>query len=328
MKIVGFNDPHFSARPPASRKSTYTQDILNKLREIVAFAIDVDADLLVCTGDWFISKKPESTPYWLVSEIYEILYPFNGDKATAIGNHDVEAGISNFESSPLHLLCRASEIDFSKDSGFVAADYRSECEILTVNYDKGTVEGIWEVSKQFTPAAKCQVMIVHAPIIPPGYESQYPAAFVEKAVHAADLYGVCDYLFYGDIHDVHGVYHLEYVNGERTTFCNFGSVARVSAHELNRERTVQAFYFDTNTKLIQALELENVKPIEEVFRVEELRREKQVESEVNQFVDALDPTSLSFSILTPDILRQRVSRDISLTDREKSLAVKAIEAAL
>jgi DNA repair exonuclease SbcCD nuclease subunit len=337
MKLIVFNDPHFSARPPASRKSGYAAQILAKLAEIVDFGNANNVDVLVCTGDWFISKKPDANPYWLVAEIYRLLSDFDGQKITAIGNHDLETTMEFFAHSPLYALCKMSQMEYNCRSGFVFSDYGQGVEILTVNFDKGTREGIWEVSQQFTsqqtnPSLRKRILIVHAPIVHTTFSGQYPEQFMVSAVPAADLIGCCDYLFYGDIHDYHGVYTLGAYSPEldknvQTTFCNLGSLARNSAHELNRYRTVLAAYFDTQTGLITPLELESAKPIEEVFRVEDILREKQNENDVSAFVDALDPNSLSFQILSPEVMRQRVQDEPDLSDREKAIALEAIETA-
>jgi len=43
MKLLVVNDPHVSDRPPACRTNSYRDDILNKLRETVEIAGDINA---------------------------------------------------------------------------------------------------------------------------------------------------------------------------------------------------------------------------------------------------------------------------------------------
>src|SRR4051794_40172091 len=115
MRIVVFNDPHFSDRPPVSRRATYRQAILDKLQEIVSFANDYKAEVLACSGDWFISKRPEATSHALQAEIYQRLHEFGGTLVTAIGNHDCE-NLPHFAKSPLYMITQAAEVSFDLKS--------------------------------------------------------------------------------------------------------------------------------------------------------------------------------------------------------------------
>ena len=331
--MVVFNDPHFSARPPASRKSNYLQCIYRKALEIVEYANEINADVLACTGDWFISKKPESTPYWMISGMHEIFAKFKGIFISTIGNHDCEASLATFSHSPLYVLLNLLKAQYNTDSGIV---YNVDgVEIAVVNYDKGSsVAGIKSVAGDFGTNTNMRIMLVHGPIMHPSFSGQYPPQFVEKAVQASELVGMADYIFYGDIHDYHGIYTLNAFGSNgidegnwpfKTTFCNLGSIARNTAKELNRYRPVLAAEFYSGTGDIAEIELENVEPAEEVFRVEELRYDKMLDEEIEGFVSSLDTESLAFTVLTPDVLRNRIKGAAELNALEQEIGLAAID---
>lgn len=330
MRMVVFNDPHFSAKPPASRKSTYAQCMLRKLREIVQFCNDSEIDVLACTGDWFISKKPEFMPWWLISDLYQVLsnLPLRCRFISVIGNHDCETTLANFSQSPLFMLLEALKAKYSIETSIVYAGLSTPIvDIMVVNYDAGsTTEGIVTASALFHDVEHVRrIILLHGPVINKTHWVVYPTAFLEKAVQAEDLAlaNVADFVFYGDIHDYHGIYKID-----NTTFVNLGSLARSTSRELDKTRPVLIALYDSETDLVQEIELEDVDPVEEVFRSEEIRRDRQVAGEVEQFVDALDTRALSFSVLTPDILRERITNSAQLTVIERDLGLQVLKAAL
>jgi DNA repair exonuclease SbcCD nuclease subunit len=321
VKLLCFNDPHFSAVPPASRKSNYTDCMLNKLREVVDFANQERVDVLACTGDWFVSKRPEATPYWLAAEISHILRKFEGDKVTSIGNHDVQAGVESFNRSPLHMICQAAEIEYKTTSGILYDHYG--VQIVVVNYDVDG-RGFQSMCSDFDDDGEVRIVIAHTPIIPPYKEQEYPPQYVITAVKAQDLAGYADFIFYGDIHDYHGIYTLA-SKRDSTTFCNLGSLARNSATEIDSKRQVKVVLFDTETNQIQEVELENVLPVDQVFNVELRQEKKAAEQDMTKFIGSLDTSSLKFSVVTPDLLKARLDSDSLLDSKEKKLGLEAIQ---
>lgn len=338
MRLVVFNDVHVSARPPASRKSTYTECILRKLREIVAYCNDNAVTHLACTGDWFISKKPESTPHWLQASIYQILSQYQGVFISVIGNHDCDSTLDHFNQSPLYMILEALKAQYRPASGYLLSAWTSEpqprlIQVAVANYDFGsTVEGIRSVCAQsFLPSAGypnkvIRMLIMHGPVVPPGYEDRYPSQFLEKAIQAQELVGCADIVFYGDIHDPHGIYKLDEpaYEGFTTTFVNLGALSRNTSKELQNVRPVLIAQYDSGDGSIVEVELEDVDPAEEVFRSEELAYSRQVSNEVGAFVDSLDYSKMSFVILSPSILKERIDGS-ELSESEKTIGRRIID---
>lgn len=326
MRMIVFNDPHFSARPPASRTGEYCTCMLRKLRETVEFANVQKADLLACTGDWFISKNPESTPHWLQALIYDILFEFHGKVLSVVGNHDCKF-IASLNQSPLYMILQALGGNYDPDSGVIYADYSKSLEIVAVNFDKGcSTNGYWEVAKSFAKSTTRRILVAHGPIVSVGFSGMYPPQFVEKMVQAQDLVGCADIIFYGDIHDYHGIYTL--ANAEsKTTFCNLGSLSRNTVKEMDKDRPVLIALYDTETGVISPCELEDVDPPEKAFRFAEIVAERENDEKIDRFVDALDQSGLSFTILTKDVLHARIEGEPSLSVNEKHIAIRAVDVA-
>lgn len=331
MRIVIMNDVHKASVPPVSRKSNYNDCINAKLKEIYDFTVDNDVEALCCTGDWFHSKNPDNIPYWLTNELAAWFFKFEIPVITALGNHDWDEKEETFNHYPLKLAMDAGAVSYRIDSGLCydttyhpQFEMEKKIRIFTVNSNMGdSAAKIWDVAKRgdlgYGRNDYINILIVHGPILRPDMADRYPEPFLIQMVKATDLKGVADYVFYGDIHDDHGLYRI----GD-TVFCNYGSISRNSYKELQRVREVSAAYLDTITGDVQRITLENVVPVSDAFRTEEIAEGKEQDENMEQFVEAIGKTE--FSMLTPEAVKNRIVQDKELTDGDKKIALGAIDA--
>lgn len=322
MKIIVINDIHKSARAPISRKANYNECIQRKLYEIATFTHEHEIGLTMFTGDFFHSKKPNLVPYWLVGELAYALHKMCGTKLAAIGNHDWDEIPENIGHYPLAYACMAGGVKIRPQSGLLYDV--NNIQVAVVNSDKGrSAESIWKVvDTSWRQNAKHKILLVHGPIIPKFAEASYPAPFLDKAIKAQNLIGVADYVFYGDIHDSHGVYTL----GEGyspTVFCNFGSLSRNTAKELERKRPVSIAFLDLDDGKVNFAALEDVEPAESTFRVTEIAEEKEHQEKMEQFMESIGDTS--FTVLTPDSVRAIIRESEHLNDEEKTVGLTVLD---
>ena len=322
MKVIVVNDIHKSARVPISRKANYNECIQRKLNEIAAFTRENDIGLSLFTGDFFHSKKPNLVPYWLVGELAHVLHNMRGTKLAALGNHDWDEVPENIAHYPIAYACMAGGVKIRLQSGLLY-DY-NDVQVAVINSDKGrSAESIWKVVDScWRQNAKHKILLVHGPIIPKFAEARYPTPFLDKAVKAQNLIGVADYVFYGDIHDSHGVYTL----GEGyspTVFCNFGSLSRNTAKELERKRPVSIAYLDLDDGKVNFAALEDVEPAESVFRTTEIVEEKEHQEKMEQFIESIGETN--FTVLTPDSVRNTIRESPQLNDEEKTVGLTVLD---
>lgn len=322
MKVIVINDIHKSARAPISRKANYNECIQRKLYEIAAFTHESDIGLTMFTGDFFHSKKPSLVPYWLVGELAHALSKMRGTKLAALGNHDWDEIPENISHFPIAYACMAGGVRIKIFSGLLYDV--DNVQVAVVNSDKGrSSESIWKVADaSWKPNVKHKILLVHGPIIPKFAEVSYPAPFVDKAIKAQNLIGVADYVFYGDIHDSHGVYTL----GEgysSTVFCNFGSLSRNTAKELERKRPVSIAFLDLDDGKINFAALEDVEPAESAFRTTEITEEKEHQQMMEQFMESIGDTS--FTVLTPDSVRTIIKESKHLNDEEKTVGLTVLD---
>jgi hypothetical protein len=123
-------------------------------------------------------------------------------------------------------------------------------------------------------------------LYPPGHELPYQYYPTDKW---ADAMGNQGSLFYGHVHDSHGIYEVGGV-----TFCNHGAISRGSLSESNLTREISATLWDSDTGEFTRVPLPH-KPASEVFKLVEKREERQAQMNLDAFLASINQTSIEIT---------------------------------
>lgn len=235
MKILVINDPHVALTPPRGCRPAYTEDVFNMLLEARQYAIDLNVDVTVCTGDWFHSKM--NVAHRMVRRSIDILKDWPGLKLFIAGNHDMGAeGINSIANQPLGVLFEAGVCTWLREDLDTRWRVRTRegtgtdvyVQFSPANYsDTLDPSKLSIVKKTNLPSHRITVKVAHADLMPPRKEP-YPWDVMTYDQIPSDN---IDLFLNGHIHNDLG---HEIING--CSFVNFGSIGRVARDEYNYNR--------------------------------------------------------------------------------------------
>jgi DNA repair exonuclease SbcCD nuclease subunit len=284
LKLVYMTDTHGRANNPASRKDNFPETILNKIRWVINYAKNEDADAIVHGGDWV--NSPDTTPAF-IRKLAEILSSFGKPIYTVIGNHD-EYGQNpqTFEKTPLSILEAAGMITrLSVDNPIIIEDSSKTTRIqltgVDANYDldkEGRVSDYIEVPS----TVSCnKIHVVHG-FLTDRIWPQVPCTLIDSILSTK-----ADIILSGHEHGGFGVIQR---NGK--IFCNPGALARVSASigDVNQEVKVAVIIAEGPAADVQLerLPASVVKPASEVIDRDKLIEEKMHQDHLNNFINDIN----------------------------------------
>lgn len=304
MIFAVINDPHLSDTPPVNRTDTYSDDILAKIVEVCHLLREYKGQKkLIILGDLFHRKRPDKTSHRLVQQIMDIFIGCKNDGIDVeiiVGNHDISSGsLDTLIKQPLGDLASVAFLVDYEGSFYDAVPG-------SVDYMGDKIEENFERIKP-----KHDILMAHMPIALPGETPIYPH-ISSRHSHFQDW----KYVFYGHIHDSHGMYALG-----NTTFINHGSISRGSIDEVKVDRQILVPFGSMveGSLEIRVIPLKNVKPVAEVFKIVEVQRKKTKIENVGTFIDTLKTASVSFISL------DSVSKLIDETTDDKEVSNEAKE---
>ena len=104
MRIVHISDLHFT--------TFFSTNNLNQIEQALKFAIELDSDHIIVTGDLTDNAVPKD--FYLLRKLFEKLGILNGNKLSlVIGNHDIFGGVQTAEDIFL-FTDKCSRTDYSK----------------------------------------------------------------------------------------------------------------------------------------------------------------------------------------------------------------------
>jgi Icc-related predicted phosphoesterase len=321
--VVAIGDVHLSRRAPSSCTDSYLEDLFVLLNQVAGLCRLRGAVALVIAGDLFHHKAPGRTDHGLVRALIELFLSVSCPVYITPGNHDLQND-------------RPESVDISQPLGVIFASgaarrlegwmYDLDGEPLASVYgvpwlqewSPETISGALETWRK-TTMVQCKtsrpLVVTHAPIYPPGRELKWENTPASWWAEAMDGYGC---LFYGHVHEPHGVFATGGVS-----FCNHGALSRGSLHEYNLAREIVATVWHPGTGLFEPVILDS-RPAGEVFRLRE--HEEIVTSHAIQadFLARVGTATLPVMSVETVIENIRGREDIEPEVRE--LAISALEA--
>lgn len=285
-KILLLGDTHIADRPPSSCTETYLDDLLDMLTYVAKIEKAIQADAVVIAGDIFDHKTPSRTSHATMLKVMTTLAKFNNVWAIG-GNHDMQGDREESirEKQPLGVLFESgalNELDgwhptlplFGVPWQQRWADEDTPLQAFEEYRSLGGHDGT--------------LAVTHAPIYPLGHELEFEYVPTDGPHGISQAMGNQGYLYYGHIHEPHGVHVTSGV-----TYANFGALSRGSLHEYNLNRKIQIGLWSPEYAF-QRLDIPH-KPAQEVFRLQEATARKEERLSLDSFLSQVGQSTLDYS---------------------------------
>jgi DNA repair exonuclease SbcCD nuclease subunit len=335
-RILLVGDIHAMDRPPASMNEGYLDGLIDMLNYVADLETSLAADAVVWAGDIFNHKQPARTSHSTVQRMIEVVQRHK-NLWIVVGNHDISNDRldSVLDKQPLGVLLRAGAHELN--------GWHPELPLFGVPWQQrwhhaGVVE---EAFKDWREAANSDkdlshaLAVTHAPIYPPAQAKDVPFELVPTEEIAAAMGGT-GYLYYGHIHEDHGVFEDGGV-----TFANVGAVSRGSLHEYNLEREVQLAVWQDfpNASYQRAIKAGKERPeasfdqgftplviphrpADEIFRIAEAQEKKDEKMSLDAFLSDVGSSTLSISS-TESVVEH--IRGLDVEARVKATAIEILQ---
>ena len=275
-KIVFFTDPHVSGKTPAARLDNYPETILGKIRQVGEIAKEINADAVICGGDWF--DRPDVGPN-IVGRLGAILSGFTCDIFTVIGNHDVYGyNAATVTRSMLGILSGFGIVKrLTNDTPFIVGDFALSGVDAAYELDRdGRIIDYTDGPKE---EGKINVRVLHSFLD----TKDWP-----DFVAATNIYNLpplnSDIILTGHEHTGYG----KIVHGG-TTYINPGALGRVTASVGDVNKVVQVCILESHegTDFTVTFRKLDYAPAEEVIDRDRLLREKEALRSREKFLSTL-----------------------------------------
>lgn len=283
-RILLIGDIHMMDKAPRNAVESYPEDILEILRHTVRLEEELGCDAVVWAGDVFHHKAPSKTSHATVLRMIEIVKAYK-NLYIVTGNHDISNDVlsSVREKQPLGVLLHAGakELDgWAENLPLFGVPWQQDWLAA------GTVQAAFSGWRDSKEDLSKSLVVTHAPIYPPAMEKSVVFELVSTKKLAAAMKN-SGHLYYGHIHEDHGVFTVDGVD-----FANMGAMSRGSLTEYNRERRIKAAVWSPEEGFTEVI-LPH-KAAEEVFKIE-ADEKKQQKLSLDEFLSDIGSTTLSIS---------------------------------
>jgi predicted phosphodiesterase len=347
MKFLLLSDVHLSDRPPSSCTESYTDDLFDLLDQALTVAAVKGCTAMVLAGDTFHQKAPSRVSHRLVHRMctfIEVCTLQSGPSVLILaGNHDIanDRLESVWQTQPLGMLYRAGARELNgwdEDLPIYGVpwlqgygNYREQCAEgdcpdIVNNVNQALAEYRRQVFEAGT-GSEYPLVVAHAPLYPEGKELTYEYFPAEAWAEAMGGSRGRHRVFYGHVHEPHGVYGWYGADPEHgdydVKFCNNGALSRGSLHEYNLTRQVGVTIYDTQTAEFEFVPL-NAKPADQVFRLQEKQQATDLQGRLDDFLAGVGGTSLE--VMSTESVIAHI-RSLDIPREVADLAAELIEEA-
>lgn len=316
-RILCIGDLHVMDKPPAGATDLYLEDLFNSLHYTAKFASDPKnkIDAVVWSGDVFNHKNPARTSHATVLRLIKVVREYGVRLYIVIGNHDIsnDRVESVYEKQPLGVILEAGATElngWADDLPLYGAPWQQNWE------DPEAVTKVFEGYAKRTAGTTHSLAVTHCSIFPPSLADDIifdhvPAEDIAKAM------GNEGSLYYGHIHEDHGVYEVDGV-----TFANVGALSRGSLHEYNIQRGIHmAVWEDGEFEVIDIPHM----PATDILRVSEHYEEKREAMDLDAFVKSVGSSTLEITSTHDIVTHIKGMKDIDAPVKARS--IELLEAA-
>lgn len=316
VKLILVGDVHLSDRPPSIRTDDYTDEVFAKLAEVNDLAARYEVDAIIQAGDVFHFKAPSRTSHRLVQRfITDVLGTAPAPWYCVPGNHDMQHDrLASLDSQPLGVLFEAGLRPLIGRVEITTDPFGGTTAVYGIPYlqDWAELPEVWGTAWQ---QADARLLVTHASIFPNDDRPPYEHFTADDWL--ADL-GMPDdmaeaHVFYGHIHDHHGVYRD---TSGQMVFCNHGALTRGSLSEADLKREVSVTLYDEagvdgTDEVFRRIPLTSAKPVAEVFRMAEKAATDLSTARINSFLSKVEATTIDRISIESVLAEVEANADIS-----------------
>lgn len=314
-RFLILGDIHLSDRPPSSCTDTYLDDLFDLLAYAAQIEKQYSCDATVSAGDVFHYKQPSRTSHKTMLRMIDAVRAFT--KFIIVpGNHDMlnDRLDSITETQPLGVLAHAG-------AELLVGWQRDNLPLYGVPWQQHWTEETIGVALASYHAERFgrALVVTHAPIYPPGQELEfeyYPTRDEPERKGWSSLLQDEGWLYYGHIHEPHGIYSVGGV-----TYANQGALSRGSLHEYNLTREIQFTIWDEDRGIFAPVPVPH-KPASEVFRLVEAQEIKDNTRSLADFLAGIG--SATIEITSTESVIEHI-RTLGLDESVVRLAVELLQ---
>jgi DNA repair exonuclease SbcCD nuclease subunit len=263
MKFICAGDLHIRLQAPENRIDSFFDAQYEKIRWILKQAQKYKADLLL-PGDVFDSPKAS---HFLTSVYLSLFREFDNVSIHAcMGQHDLRYHV-NPDNTPFNVLRQANLLHYINK-----VTYKIDENITLYGADWNQPIPKPSNTKEFN------ILLIHKMIIPTE-ESKIWEGQTDYTLADSILKKGFDLVVSGDNHRG---FVIEKHGG---LLVNCGSIMRSTKVQINHKPFV--VLFDTTTKKYEQIYIP-IKPAEEVFDLDKIKKEKEHDKNITAFVDGLN----------------------------------------
>lgn len=279
-------DTHVCDRSPVSWKGDYAAEIWGNLAQIGKYAEEFDVHAVLDGGDYFHVKSATRNPHSLVVQSARIHRAYSCPTFAIPGNHDIAYNnLETIDRQPLGVLF-TSGVFFPLEE-HVFTDGNLRVRVVGMPYSPfRTLANLKAIKKK--PGDTFLVAVVHqlAGEDPPPNVEDF---FNEPVFRYSDLVTPDgpDVWCFGHWHKDQGIVDLE---GRQ--FVNMGAVSRGALVRENITRTPKIALIEADPTQIRVTPLPLiVAPAADVFDLDRKERQEKEETNIDQFIGALQANS-------------------------------------
>ncbi len=292
MRLLQMNDPHLSDKAPLRRTAAYTEELFEKLYEVITIANHYNVDAVVIPGDLFHQKTSTRVSYFLTMRVLKWVSDVARQIFILPGNHDLtDNNLASLDKQPLGMLRFMKNVTFLGQFDYEWKGYHLwgvPGVMTSFTADKFITKTNWRET----------IVVAHGPIVVD--EKNYPY----EVIRAKDVAGRAFLMLYGHVHaPITPVTICKEEPLGMTTFVNPGAISRGTIGVDDLKRSPQVAIIDISydpkgvvelipfkpspTVKIEYVPLQKAKPVEDVYLMEEVKQEKEHALSVDEFLTNL-----------------------------------------
>lgn len=311
-RVLLIGDVHLRDSPPVNCTPEFLDDLWHSLEFVAAASYSYDAT--VFAGDLFDFKQPSKTSHALMLRAIEVFGRMHNPWCIA-GNHDLSADrIESLQAKqPLGVLIAAGAIA-------LLDGWHPDLPVYGIPWQQDWAKSLPWVLADFREYRDPNSLIVtHAPLFPPGSEPPYEFLDLNEFAKAMGRRGN---VFYGHIHDRHGVYTRVSDSAGDVKFANHGSLNRARLTKSDIERTVTVTAWDSTTGAFTPIPVPDQLPASKIFRLDQATAAKAEQRTLDEFLQAVGRSTLDIS--STSAITEHI-KQMDAPENVKSTAISLIE---
>jgi len=343
MRLVFFNDPHYSRHAPECRADTYPGEILDKFHECARIAKKIGASAIGCSGDWFHRKG--KVTFREANDILTVLRSWH-DKGLQpigiLGNHDIAGHaldsldtravgtmvhskvLQLLDHEPYHKRTEDGSVYVTGTSFFHGCDSTDENRTkmygAKVPWETGPKHGFDE-DGQPNPI---HVHVCHGTLLQKGefFEEFTTAEYLIELLYAMGK--LPDVIVCGHLHFDEGIKLYDRPDGDgKVAVCRVGSLGRVASDDF--KRTPNALVLAIKGRSVVCKKIAIGKDVLRGGETKDSRDPEEYEERIQEFVRVLREEADSWSLVDHRTLLQRVAEEMGHDEEIFEIAASAVE---